>query len=86
MHCFVYASKRKPETYIWLDTPERAEGLPDTLTALLGELRPVLELDLDAGRTLPREDAANVLQNLQNQGWHLQLPPPQTVSEPSPGA
>ncbi|MHC1480890.1 YcgL domain-containing protein [Frateuria aurantia] len=77
MHCFVYASARKPETYVWLDAPERATALPEQLTELLGTLRLVLEVDLDSGRKLPREDAATVLQNLQQQGWHLQMPPPQ---------
>ncbi len=83
MHCFVYACARKPETYVWLDTPERAEQLPEQLADLLGTLRLVLEVDLEPGRRLPREDAATVMQNLQSQGWHLQLPPPQAAAETS---
>lgn len=78
MHCLVYASKRKADTYLWLDDPKRLEELPDALTGLLGELRFVLEVDLDRDRALPHQDAGQIVDNLCTQGWHLQLPPGET--------
>ena len=75
MQCHVYASERSQDTYLWLDDPQRVDMLPESLHALLGELRLVIELDLQPDRTLPRQDAATVLANLRTQGWHLQLPP-----------
>jgi uncharacterized protein len=75
MQCHVYASVRKHDTYLWLDGPQRLDNLPDALRELLGELRFVLELDLQPDRSLPREDAGTVLENLRTRGWHLQLPP-----------
>lgn len=75
MHCHVYASARKPDTYLWLDGPERIEHLPESLRSLLGELRFVLEVDLHRERSLPHQDAGQVIDNLRAQGWHLQLPP-----------
>jgi uncharacterized protein YcgL (UPF0745 family) len=78
MHCHVYASIRKNDTYLWLDAPERMDQLPDSLRELLGELRFVLEVDLHPERTLPSQDTGTVLDNLRSQGWHLQLPPGDT--------
>jgi len=75
MHCHVYASIRKAETYLWLDDPKRLEELPDALRTLLGELRFVLELELHRDRVLPHQETGQVLDNLQDRGWHLQLPP-----------
>lgn len=80
MHCFVYASMRKPETYVWLSRREGVDLLPEPLALLLGELRFVLELELSADRRLPIEDASTVLANLAAQGWHLQTPPKETLS------
>lgn len=86
MHCFVYASLRKADTYVWLAREGDFSVLPASLTQMLGELRFVLEVQLDGQRKLPKEDAATVLANLQTQGWHLQLPPANTntIGAPQP--
>ena len=78
MRCHVYASTRKAETYLWLDDPKRLGELPQALGELLGELRFVLEVDLDRARTLPHQDPGQIMDNLDTQGWHLQLPPGET--------
>jgi uncharacterized protein YcgL (UPF0745 family) len=80
MHCFVYASQRKADTYLWLANRDNFEILPATLVMLLGDLRFVLEVELEPGRSLPRESVETVLENLRAQGWHLQLPPQETVA------
>lgn len=75
MQCFVYASTRKPGNYVWLAARDEFGVLPPSLVPLLGELRFVLETQLDAHRRLPLEDTAVVLRNLRELRWHLQLPP-----------
>jgi uncharacterized protein YcgL (UPF0745 family) len=80
MHCFVYASQRKADTYLWLAKRDNFEILPSTLVMLLGDLRFVLEVELDPGRSLPRENVEAVLENLRTQEWHLQLPATETVA------
>lgn len=80
MHCYVYASQRKPDTYVWLRQREQDCALPESLALLLGELRFVLEVDLTEQRRLPHEDTAQVLANLAAQGWHLQLPPKEILA------
>lgn len=75
MLCFVYASPRRSDTYVWLRERDGFDVLPAGLADQLGTLRFVLEIDMTAERQLPREDAAVVLTHLAEQGWHLQLPP-----------
>ncbi|MEW5833756.1 MAG: hypothetical protein B7X39_01140 [Lysobacterales bacterium 14-68-21] len=75
MHCYVYASLRKADSYLWLARRDAFDLLPAELTTLLGQLRFALEVDLDENRRLPLEDARQVLANLRERGWHLQLPP-----------
>jgi len=84
MHCFVYASQRKSETYLWLERRDNFEVLPESLALLLGDLRFVLEVELHPDRRLPYEDAEVVVQHLRTQGWHLQLPPQETLAVPTP--
>jgi uncharacterized protein YcgL (UPF0745 family) len=80
MPCFVYASLRKVDSYVWLARRDAFDVLPASLVLLLGELRFVMELDLDEQRKLPHEDTAQVLDHLRAQGWHLQLPPQETLA------
>jgi uncharacterized protein YcgL (UPF0745 family) len=83
MHCFVYASQRKADTYLWLDRKDNFDVLPASLALLLGDLRFVLEVALHPERRLPHEDVEVVMQHLRTQGWHLQLPPQETLSVPA---
>jgi uncharacterized protein len=80
MHCFVYASQRKPNTYLWLAQRDGFDVLPEPLVLMLGELNYALEVELTPLRRLPIEDAEQVLLNIGQQGWHLQLPPGDVMS------
>lgn len=80
MQCFVYASLRKVDSYLWLAQRDAFDVLPESLVLLLGELRFVMEVHLDEQRKLPVEDTEQVLDHLRTQGWHLQLPPQETLA------
>jgi uncharacterized protein YcgL (UPF0745 family) len=82
MHCFVYASQRKADTYLWLLQKDDFQVIPASLAMMLGDLRFVLEVDLHSHKRLPREDVEVVMDHLRTQGWHLQLPPQQTLAAP----
>jgi uncharacterized protein YcgL (UPF0745 family) len=75
LHCSVYKSLRKQDTYLYITDDKVLERLPDGLARLLGELELVMELDLHPGRRLAREDVLAVMHSLRVQGFHLQLPP-----------
>ncbi len=83
MQCFVYASTRKPDSYVWLAARDEFGVLPESLMLMLGELHFVLEVQLDDQRRLPVEDVETVLEHLRTQGWHLQLPPQETLATAS---
>lgn len=80
MHCYVYASLRKPDTYVWMTRRDGFDMLPEPLVLLLGELRFVLEFELTPQRKLPHNDTEQVLINLAGCGWHLQTPPGDTLT------
>ena len=80
MQCFVYASLRKTDSNLWLARRDDFDVLPESLVLLLGELRFVLEVRLDEQRKLPIEDTEQELEHLRAQGWHLQLPPQETLA------
>jgi uncharacterized protein YcgL (UPF0745 family) len=80
MHCYVYASLRKPDTYVWMTRRDGFDMLPEPLVLLLGELRFVLEVELTPQRKLPHDDSDRILTNLAGCGWHLQTPSNETLT------
>lgn len=80
MQCFIYASRRKADSYLWLAARDAFGVLPQSLAEMLGELRFVMELPLDEQRKLPVEDPVQILAHLRKQGWHLQVPPQETLA------
>ncbi|MEP7042540.1 MAG: YcgL domain-containing protein [Dokdonella sp.] len=76
MQCFVYKSDRKADTYVYLRGRDDFDVLPDTLREKLGTLLFAMQFELTPERKLARGDAANVIDNLNSRGFHLQLPPP----------
>jgi uncharacterized protein YcgL (UPF0745 family) len=74
MQCYVYKSLAKRDVYVYLDRRGDFTRLPPGLLEVLGELRFVVEFDLTPRRVLAKETAADVLQNLTSQGYHLQMP------------
>lgn len=75
MHAFVYKSRRKPDTYLYLSERDAFSKVPDAVRLPLGQLEFVLDVPLHEGRRLARADAQVVRRNLADQGFHLQQPP-----------
>lgn len=80
MHAFVYKSRRKADTFVYLVARDDFARLPEPLRTQMGELDFVLEVTLTPERKLAREDVAVVRQNLATRGFHIQFPP-----QPLPG-
>lgn len=81
MRCFVFRSIRKSDTYLFLADKDNVSNLPEGLQKLLGRTEFVLELDLSKTRTLANADVDQVVTNLNTQGYYVQLPKEQHVSE-----
>lgn len=75
--CSIYKSPRKRDTYLYVDKAEALSRVPQPLLDAFGPPQHAFDLILHAERKLAREDAVKVLQNIAEQGYHLQLPPPE---------
>jgi len=73
--CTVYRSDKRAETYLYLAHGRRLEDLPSELRQAFGEPVFVMHLNLGADRRLARVDTRRVLQQLETDGFYLQLPP-----------
>ncbi|WP_018860878.1 MULTISPECIES: YcgL domain-containing protein [unclassified Thioalkalivibrio] len=80
MQCYVYRATRRADTYVYLPQKGDFSELPDGLSRALGRLEFALEFELTPERALAQEDPQKVLANLNEQGFHLQLPPPEDES------
>jgi len=75
MKCTVFRSSLKDFTYIFLLAGHDFDDLPDTLKEVFGQPEFVMDLELTAERKLAYSDTKQVMQNLSEEGYHLQLPP-----------
>lgn len=74
MQCAIYKSLKKQDTYLYLAAKDDFSNVPESLLKLIGEPVHVMDLELFPERKLAQEDTAEVLHNLRERGWHLQMP------------
>ena len=75
INCQVYRASRQEEMYVFLREDLQPDSLPSELLSLVKELTLVMGLELSPERKLARENVEQVIKNLQEQGYHLQMPP-----------
>ena len=73
--CSIYKSPRKNEMYLYVDKREALSRVPEGLLTAFGPPQHAFDLLLTPERKLAREDIDKVLANIENQGYHLQMPP-----------
>lgn len=73
----VYKSRKKPDTYLFVERREDFSRVPAALLELFGAPQFLMLLRLDTGRPLALSDTVTVMAALQARGFYLQLPPPQ---------
>jgi uncharacterized protein YcgL (UPF0745 family) len=61
--------------YLYVDKANDLVDVPDELLARFGEPEPVMALMLDPARKLARASAVEVLEQIAEQGFYLQMPP-----------
>lgn len=81
MNCTVYRSDRKDYTYLYLLAGTVFDDLPEALKSAFGQPEFVIEIDLSPERKLASEDVNEVMQNLRENGFHLQLPPGDQIGD-----
>ena len=75
MKCVVYKGSRKPGAYLYIPREGDFSHVPKSLLDLLGDLQLAISLDLTADSTLAQARVKEVLPQLVDQGFYLQLPP-----------
>ena len=73
MFCHIYRSNRKADTYLYLADKDDLSILPENLLNIFGEPEFSFSFELTKDNKLAKEDVAEVLENLESQGYHLQL-------------
>jgi uncharacterized protein len=72
--CYIYRCSAKADMYLYLRQRDDFACLPDALVKNIGRLDFAMQLDLHAEKKLARENPAIIMENLQKQGFHLQMP------------
>ncbi|MEJ2531547.1 MAG: YcgL domain-containing protein [Halioglobus sp.] len=73
--CQIYRSPRRQEMYLYVDKARGLDDVPEMLLQKFGEPQPVMTLLLGPERRLARADTAQVLAQIEMQGFYLQMPP-----------
>ncbi|EEF81218.1 YcgL domain-containing protein [Methylophaga thiooxydans] len=83
MKTYIYKSTKKEELYLYIVNKDDFSAVPQELYDSMGK-EPVfvMELALSSDRPLARENVDQVIENLENQGFHVQMPPrPEKLGE-----
>ncbi len=76
MICWIYRSPKKQGMYLYCQKRDDFSEVPQQLMQAFGQPEFAMHLDLTSKQKLAREDIDTVKNNLDNQGYHLQMPPP----------
>ncbi len=85
MQCAIYRSNKKTDAYLYVQEEGNFSRVPPDLLTLLGQLDLVMTLELTPDRTLARADPEQVRQQLDTQGYYLQLPPSDVTDSSNQG-
>ncbi|MGL5284963.1 MAG: YcgL domain-containing protein [Aeromonas sp.] len=78
MLCAVYKSRKKSDTYLFIERREDFSSVPEPLLTAFGRPQLVMMVKLDEQKPLAFSDVAKVKQALKAQGFYLQMPPAPT--------
>ncbi|MCZ0750368.1 YcgL domain-containing protein [Aeromonas enteropelogenes] len=76
MLCAVYKSRKKAETYLFVERREDFSHVPEALMTTFGRPELVLMTKLDPAKPLGLANVSKVMAALTTQGFYLQVPPP----------
>lgn len=75
MKCYVYRSRRRADTYLYLPRADDFSAVPDALLEMFGKAELALEFELTPQRRLAQANARQVIDSLREKGFYLQMPP-----------
>ena len=77
MLCTIYKSPKKSETYLFIPKRDDFTAVPEALMKTFGTPTLVTLINLATKEKLGMADIDKVRESLTNEGFYLQLPPPQ---------
>jgi len=77
MLCAVYRSPKKEQTYLFVEKRDDFSNVPEALMTTFGTPSLVTIVNLATKEKLAMADINKVKESLAEQGFYLQLPPPQ---------
>tara|TARA_B100000745_G_scaffold214809_2_gene142688 strand:+ start:2010 stop:2306 length:297 start_codon:yes stop_codon:yes gene_type:complete len=81
MLSYVYRSKKRPETYLYLAKRDQFDSVPEALLNVFGTPEFVFFINLKGKKQLARVDKETVLAALDSQGYFFQPPPNKTIDQ-----
>jgi uncharacterized protein YcgL (UPF0745 family) len=75
INCEIYKGTKKAEMYLYVPADQGLKGVPETLLQSFGELSLVMKILLSSKKKLARVDVETVIEEIQNKGFYLQVPP-----------
>jgi len=75
LFCCVYKCLHRQETFLFVLKENDFSGVPEPLLRALGEIEKIIELELTPERKVARGNARYIMDDLLQNGFHLQLPP-----------
>ena len=73
--CSIYRSKKKDEMYLYVDKKKALTQVPEALLAMFGIPEHRMDMLLTAGRKLAKANAEDILSDIDEKGYYLQMPP-----------
>ena len=73
--CQIYKSSKNTEMYLYVEKSRGLQDVPEALMKRFGEPETLMTLMLDPGKKLARADINEVIRNIDQQGFYLQMPP-----------
>lgn len=72
--CAVYRSRKKSDSYLYVESRGDFSRIPEKLLEMLGTLEFVMQMELNPGVFLAQADVQEVMRMLKDKGYFLQLP------------
>ncbi len=73
--CQIYKSEKNTEMYLYVEKARGLEDVPPALMKRFGEPAVLMTLLLQSDKKLARADVAEVMREITDQGFYLQMPP-----------
>ena len=82
MKCVVYKSFKQFDYFLFVEEEDEFVRVPGSLRQMLGVLEKVMDLELDESCNLAQADVVVVMQQIEERGYYLQMPPQSDSAPP----